>query len=121
MRYFSDEKGHLFVSRGEWGSEIITPDKWEFTPNVPGLTSYTVLYEDAADENAAFQAVYKSMSLEAERKKKSICEEYLKGLASYLDMVLDAELFEKNREVYRAHLNAVDVTIIALSRYNPGK
>jgi precorrin-3B methylase len=35
--------------------------------------------------------------------------------------IMDAELFENNREVYRKHLEIIDIASIVISLYNPNK
>lgn len=70
--------------------------------------------EDILYSMAEYANIYRRGNL---RVDKEIAEDYLTGLMDYLDMILDAEVFEKNRVVYQQHQDNIKETVRILSLY----
>jgi hypothetical protein len=54
-------------------------------------------------------------------EQKTITEEYLKGLYSYLDMALDAETDKKRQSIIQIKMDVIEETLRLISTYNPEK
>lgn len=52
-------------------------------------------------------------------EQKVITQEYLKGLYSYLDMTLDAEVDKKQQMILQTQMDVIEETIRLISTFNP--